>query len=179
MPLTAKDKNGESISILDYENPKQSIEVDGLTCAHCNEDLFIRSPSEKLDHFCHYPDSDCLESGESLKHLLGKNQIANTLLDQYDDEIEIEVECPVSDRIADVLATHKGGQRVAHELQLASITKKQVHARSLNYLQEGVDVCWWFGPKVSSEVREFTVKTYGGAISVSVEIRHAESSDIA
>lgn len=166
MPLTAYyEQKDEVISVLDVENPKSVLQVDSLRCPACGEDLFIRSPSSRITHFCHYPGSgqECDLRGESVRHSVAKVRVARLLREDGEaTETWLERNLTKTGRRPDVLAKYQGGQLVAHEVQLSRTSPDELRERTSDFWENGIDVHWWFGPKISESTRDWAMQNLGG-----------------
>jgi len=65
--------------------------------------------------------------------------------------------------------TFPTGWRVAHEVQLASITTEHLQERTNDYTLAGIDVVWWLGKSADTETnRAWCRCTFGYALSLAV-----------
>lgn len=87
---------------------------------------------------------------EGINHIMGKTVIAEWLRAQP-GIIDVQLEQGVdnqrrrSARIADVMAVDSSGMRFAFEIQYASIGEAQWRARTDDYAEAGINVCWLWG----------------------------------
>lgn len=153
MAFVAIDKDtGERIDITRINNPKSVLKSGQCLCQLCHQPLIVRDGEIVSAHFSHYSecgDSDWLKHPESPLHRAGKRYVASKIVEQWAEyrtaQIEYEVRVPEVRRIADVMAIFPNGWRVAHEVQLASITQAELEARSNDYARAGISVVWWLG----------------------------------
>ena len=84
---------------------------------------------------------------ESLFHLEGKGRIARWLRSTYPYANVAEEQPTTADRerVADVMATFPDGQRVAFEVQYATLTVDEWRTRHESYRAQGIIDVWLFG----------------------------------
>lgn len=109
-------------------------------------DVRAVSRANKRDGFAHAAGGG-KHTPESVHHLQGKAVIANWLVRQVGaDAVTVE---GASDsqrtRVADVMVTFSGGQRVAFEIQYAALTVEEWRARHESYRQQGIRDVWLWG----------------------------------
>lgn len=158
MPLIAVDADTKDrIDITRYQTPKVDLWQRRFACQVCGSAMIMKAGRYIRPHFAHKPNAVCLDyksHPESLEHLEAKAILAQNLaswFSEYTSSVpELEVPIPEVKRIADVLFTFPNGWRVAHEVQLASITTSELQARTNDYLSAGVDVVWWLGKSANS-----------------------------
>lgn len=106
------------------------------------------------DHLIYDPEYFFSESvGESEFHMLGKlwiqaeaqNHFKYCLPEQAVMEKQIRIEGRNKLRIIDVAFSLAHGRIMAHEMQLAAITPKDLSQRIKDYFRAGVDCQWWLG----------------------------------
>jgi competence protein CoiA len=127
-------------------------------------------------HFAHKSTcpTDYKSHPESPEHRAGKILVAECLranVGEYSTAlIEYEVPIPEVRRVADVLVTFPMGWRVAHEVQLASITTEELAQRTEDYLHAGVDVVWWLGKSADTPAnRDWCQRVLGFSLSIHLE----------
>lgn len=144
-----------------------------LVCQLCGGPMFPRSAHDRTStqgakhevraHFVHVAkecDATYRQHPESADHRRGKLYVATDWLMQYGryKGAVIEYEVPIKDirRIADVLATLPNGHRIAHEVQLAGITPRELEERTNDYARAGIDVYWHLGKSADTQAnRDF------------------------
>jgi competence CoiA-like predicted nuclease len=176
MPFIALHKDTrERIDITTIENPRLVLQSGDCICQLCDTPMIIKAGQIIRAHFAH--GSACpteYESHpESQEHREAKIFLASHLREAFaeyiDAKIEYEVPIPEVKRIADLLATFPMGWRVAHEIQLASITTETLEARTNDYLRAGVDVVWWLGKSANTPAnREWSRKNFGYALCLNI-----------
>jgi len=82
------------------------------------------------------------------------------------DSVEFEVKLPDVGRIADVMLEMEGGWKIAHEVQLASITTEELIERTKSYLGNGIDVTWWLGGKANTPTNRFWIADNFGDVRI-------------
>lgn len=152
MPFIALDKDTRKrIDITQLENPRLILRSGDCICQACEEPMIVKAGLIVRSHFAHRSTciSDYQYHPESPDHLALKYLVMQALkenIGEYSDaEIELEVKVPEVNRIADIMATWPMGWRVAHEIQLASITIEKLNDRTEDYHRAGIDVIWWLG----------------------------------
>jgi competence CoiA-like predicted nuclease len=140
--------------------------------------MILRAGKIMTPHFAHVVacTSEYGSHPESAAHLAAKQTIYKYLESQYSKvqgvKIEYEVKVPEAGRIADVMVTFPKGWRVAHEMQLASITNGSLEERTVSYARAGIDVYWWLGKAADTPAnRTWCVETLGicGVINVNID----------
>lgn len=139
-----------------------------LVCQLCGGPMFPRSSHDRKDtrgqlysvraHFAHIA-SECdmtySQHPESTEHRLGKMYVATEWIKQFgrykDATTEYEVPIREVNRVVDVLATLPNGHRIAHEIQLAAITPRELEERTNDYARSGIDVFWHLGKSADTE----------------------------
>lgn len=195
MPLVALNTvTGERVNIIDLENPRAVLAKDSVVCPVCNSPMYIRGGTPNLiHHFAHKPGrEDCeyaiYSRGETEEHRQAKiavYQNLSTWFAEYTVAVPaMEVRIPevkhAHHRIADVLFTFPSGWRVAHEIQLASITPEELQARTEDYAETGIDVFWWFGRDALKQTRvlDWSMNTYGFVLRVRVQQSENETGTV-
>lgn len=173
MPFVGRFPDGRRVDITRIRNPHEELESGSVLCQICGEPMIVVAGLIRAAHFRHYADSNCdgpFESHpESIAHLRGKHHIAQNVAKEYgNDEILIEYEVPIpmnwrdKGRIVDVLVTFPNGNRVAHEVQLASITTEQLRNRTDDYRRANIDVVWWLGGSADTDTnRAWCLEEFG------------------
>ena len=176
MPFVALHKDTqERIDITRIENPRESLKSGDCVCQLCSTPMIIKAGQILRAHFAHYAscETDYQSHPESAEHREAKIYLATHLREAFKEythaSIEYEVPIPEVKRIADLLATFPMGWRVAHEIQLASITVEQLEARTNDYARAGVDVVWWLGKSANTPAnREWSRRTFGYALCLNI-----------
>jgi competence CoiA-like predicted nuclease len=152
MPFVALHKDSkERIVILNYENPRANLKSGDCICQMCEAPLIVRSGLIRRPHFAHYGDckTDYRYHPESIEHLSCKHEVAETLKRTFksyaDTKIAYEYRIPEIMRVADIMITFPMGWRVVHEIQLSSITSRELEERTNDYLSAKIDIVWWLG----------------------------------
>lgn len=145
----------ERLDITRFANPKADLRADDIICQLCEARMIIRHGFVMRPHFAHIKacpmDYACHPERE--EHRLGKYMVSR-LLEQREEcagaLIELEYPIHARKRIADIMVTFTQGHRMVVEIQLASITPGQLHARTNDYFEEGVDVVWFLGKEANT-----------------------------
>ena len=173
MPFIAKNKStGARVNIISIEAPRTVLKPGECICPLCGTDFIIRAGLITTAHFAHKQKckSDWKTHPESAEHLAGKLFLCQQLplLNDYKDaQIELEVPIPSIRRIADILVTLSNGWRIAHEVQLASITVEELAERTNDYNKEGIDVVWWLGRTACSDANtNWCYRVFGFALYI-------------
>jgi len=137
MPFVAKRKGtGERVDITLIENPRGVLKPGECICQVCDTPMIVKAGLVRQHHFAHVGrcSGDYQSHPESPAHQDAKRFLAANLRKQFREyantSIEYEVPLPEIRRIADLLVTFPTGWRVAHEVQLASITTEQLQERT-------------------------------------------------
>lgn len=172
MPFVAIDKDtGQRVDITRVRDPRNEIKSGQCICQLCRQPMIVRAGNTKAAHFSHYSecgDSEWQSHPESPEHREGKRYVAAKLPQEWPEYrmATIEYEVPIKGsnfkRIADVLATFPSGQRVAHEVQFASITPAELEERTRDYQAAGVDVVWWLGKAAKTDNNRAWCESYFG-----------------
>lgn len=98
------------------------------------------------DGFSHLPGAGG-HAAESLFHIQGKARIAQWLREKYplSDVREEEASNADRNRVADVMMTSPGGEKVAVEIQYAALTPAEWALRHQSYVDQGIADVWLFG----------------------------------
>ena len=182
VPLTALCRPIENpmiewvlVDVTDYAIPRVDLAGNEFQCPECHATMHIRGGLLKIVHFAHNPRQslDCaLRAGETVRHLLGKAQIARDIaeLSAYAGAtIRKEVWLPEVNRRADVAVLFADGPFDVHEIQLAKTTPEELFARTNDYRTAGaVEVVWWFGGAADTSAnREWAYENCGGYGTIS------------
>lgn len=113
-------------------------------CPQCKESLHLKIGRIKIPHFAHVKNSQCeslFSDGESLTHLLGKQQLY-TFFQQYGD-VQLEPYLQQLHQRPDLLLTlpHR---RYAIEFQCSRITPDVLAARTDGYFQHRITPLWLY-----------------------------------
>lgn len=169
MPLIALDKETRKrIDITKIANPRSELSPGKQICQLCGTDMIIVAGPQKIHHFRHKVacTSDYEQHPESYEHLHTKAIIAEKVskwMKEFTNATpELEVPIPEVKRVADVMFTFPNGWRVAHEIQLASISVADLEKRTDDYLRAGIDVFWWLGNRADvQQNREWCTERFG------------------
>ena len=181
MPLTGKLlSSGKTVYIWKLDDPRAEIEKGDLVCRLCEGQMGVRQGLVRAWHFFHYAScTSALEQHpESADHIAAKHRLLMFMAEQFRDSLKsakVEEPIPEANRVADVLLTFKTGWRVAHEVQLSSITTGELEARTRDYADAGVDVYWWLGKQGNTPVnRQWCLDEMGqvGDLVFGVEAEH-------
>ena len=157
MPFIAMNKaTRKRIDITSIEHPRLELKPGEFVCQTCGASMIIKAGLIKRAHFAHA--STCTSPygshPESPEHREAKMYLKTQLPARFEDykEVRLEYEVPIKEvkRIVDLLAIFPNGHKVAHEIQLASITNEQLEARTKDYERAGIDVIWWLGKSANS-----------------------------
>lgn len=175
MPFIALNKETGARVDITREPPEiiRRFTPGALVCQLCSGPMFPRSAHERKDtlgqayrvqaHFVHVADvcdDAWAHHPESREHRIGKVHIATEWLQQFGRYrgAVVDYEVPIKEikRIADVLAELPNGHKIAHEVQLAKITPRELEDRTNDYARAGIDVYWHLGKDACTEPnREF------------------------
>lgn len=169
MPFVAiHAETEERIDITEIENPREVLRSGDCVCQLCGEPLIVKAGLIVTPHFAHYAEctSDYQSHPETPAHREAKRLLRQYLRDEFAEyanaKIEIEVPIPEARRVADVMATFPMGWRVAHEIQLSSITTRGLQERTNDYSNAGIDVVWWLGKSADTPAnRRWCVDNFG------------------
>jgi competence CoiA-like predicted nuclease len=176
MPFIAIRKaTGERIDITAIEYPRAALTSGECLCQLCGAPMIVKAGLVRQHHFAHAGrcTSDYQSHPESPAHREAKRYLVTHLREWFKEyentRIAYEVPIPEVKRIADLLVTFPTGWRVAHEVQLASITTEQLQERTNDYTLAGIDVVWWLGKSADTETnRAWCRCTFGYALSLAV-----------
>lgn len=176
MPFIARHKETEErIDITRIPNPRQVLKAGDCVCQLCGVPMIIKAGAILRAHFAHVTSctSDYQSHPESAEHREAKVYLATHLKEAFkeytDAQIEYEVPLPEVKRIADLLITFPMGWRIAHEVQLASITTETLEARTNDYARAGVDAVWWLGKSANTPAnRAWCRETFGYALCLTI-----------
>lgn len=174
MSLIAKSKtSGKRLDITQIPNPRVTLKANDCVCQLCNAPVILKAGLIKQHHFAHK--SLCTSTyeshPESPAHLAGKRFLSENLRSFFQEyqqtTIEFEVPIPEVKRIADLLVTFPQGWRIAHEVQLASITVENLQKRTDDYALAGIDVVWWLGNNANTPAnRKWCEDTFGYVLCI-------------
>lgn len=173
MPLVALDQDGQRVDITKYKEPRQELSAMTFQCQACKVKMILKAGFIVRAHFAHMPGALCSYAShpESIEHLQAKEFLALRLKDWFaeyaDAEPLLEVPIPEVKRIADIVFRFPGGWSIIHEVQLASITVRELKQRTEDYLRAGFDTFWWLGKTANTEInRSWCEQTFGFALSI-------------
>lgn len=169
MPFVALNKiTRQRVDITQVKNPRLTLKSEEHVCQLCEQPMIVRAALILQPHFAHRVKcpSDYESHPESPEHRAAKRFLAQYLRETYEEytEAKIEFEVPIreANRVADILVEFPMGWRIAHEVQLASITTLQLQERTNDYVRAGVDVIWWLGNAADTETnRDWCVEEIG------------------
>ena len=97
--------------------------------------------------FRHHTKVDGEGHAMGVLHIQGQNEIRKWLTEKYGNST-VELEVPINgdrERIADVMMTAGSGERVAFEVQYASLNAAKWEERHADYVAAGIPDVWLFG----------------------------------
>lgn len=170
MPLVGMNKHTKQrLDITKVLEPRKIVAKGDLVCPLCLQPMTVVAGLIRIPHFRHLSacTSETPRHPESIKHLLGKAFVA-VLVSENDPDavVDFEVRVPECNRVADVLVSLDGGWRVAHEVQLASITTAELAERTKSYLGAGIDVTWWIGGKANTPANRNWIEDNFGDVRI-------------
>lgn len=176
MPFIARKKStGERIDITLLSSPREQLQANDCVCQLCGAPLIIKAGLIMRAHFAHATlcESDYQSHPESLAHREAKVFLATHLHESFQEytsaSIEYEVPIPEVKRVADLLVTFRMGWRIAHEVQLASITTEELELRTNDYERAGIDVVWWLGRSANTVAnRAWCYRRFGHAFCLNI-----------
>jgi competence protein CoiA len=175
MPFIALDtQTNQRIDITTIEQPRLLLKKEHIVCQLCHKPMLIKAGMIRQAHFAHIATTCTTEYGihpESQAHRDAKVFLAEHLRTAFKEYthavIDYEVPIPEVKRVADLLVTFPTGWRVAHEVQLATITCNELQQRTDDYERAGIDVVWWLGKSANTEAnRTWCEKTFGYALTI-------------
>uniref|UniRef100_UPI000686AE44 competence protein CoiA n=1 Tax=Desulforegula conservatrix TaxID=153026 RepID=UPI000686AE44 len=177
MPFIAYNKyTGERIDITKFINPRNELYNVLFECQLCKTQMFLRKSSKGSFHFFHKRSCSCdyQYHPESPEHLAGKSFVANYILPKLNKYAFFnhlfEEPLHLVKRIADIVIKFPMGWWIAHEIQLSPITPDELEKRTIDYLDDGVDVMWWFGKSADTESnRIWAINKYGFSLCLFFE----------
>ncbi len=180
MPFIALHKDtGERIDITKIAKPRDVLVSGECICQLCRLPMIIKAGLIKRSHFAHANscDTDYASHPESPEHRAAKMFLKEQLPQRYSDykDADLEYEVPIKEvsRVVDLLATFPKGHKVAHEVQLASITTEQLEERTRDYERAGIDVIWWLGKSANTPAnREWCLRTFGITFTIDYKSVH-------
>lgn len=181
MPLTGKIVSfGQTIYIWKLADPWSEIQKGDLVCKLCGNPMGIRQGLVRAWHFFHYQTctSALRQHPESAEYMAAKHRLLEFMWGQFMDSLasaKVEEPVPEVNRVADILLTFKTGWRVAHEVQLSSITTGELEARTRDYLDAGLVVYWWLGKQAATETnRQWCLNEIGqvGDLAFGTDAEH-------
>lgn len=172
MPFVARRKGtDERIDITTIEMPRVVLKPGECVCQMCGAEMIVKAGQIRQHHFAHVATctTEYKSHPESQAHRDAKKFLATHLCEQFQEYAGavIEYEVPIREvmRIADLLVTFPTGWRVAHEVQLASITTEELQERTNDYTLAGIDVVWWLGRSANTPAnRNWSREIFGYAL---------------
>jgi competence protein CoiA len=184
MPFIALNSmTGERVDITQIARPRIDLRAAEMICPVCEVGMIVKDGTIKRAHFAHKPvGNDCpyaeYSAGETPEHREAKMIIRDHVSEWFAEygmaEGQLEVYIPevkhARNRIADVLFTFPSGWRVAHEIQLASISVKELEERTDDYAFAGIDVFWWFGRDAYKQgAYRWTEASFGYRLTIDID----------
>lgn len=174
MPFIAKDKRtGQRIDISRIPNPRIALRECEVICQLCGESMIVKSGLIVSAHFAHKNacGSELGTHPESAEHRFAKLYLIGHLSAEFEEyqNARFDLEVPIQEarRVADLLVTLDSGWRIAHEVQLASITIEELKERTDDYGRAGVDVVWWLGKRAATPANErWCLETFGFCVGL-------------
>src|SRR6266567_2320227 len=174
MPFVALHKTTrERIDITRIAKPREVLKSGEFVCQLCDTPMIIKAGLVVRAHFAHTAtcNTDYRSHPESPEHRAAKIYLREKLPAIYAEykiaKLEYEVPIPEVRRIVDLLAIFPSGHKVAHEVQLASITTEELEERTGDYERAGIDVIWWLGKSASTPTnRNWCLQTFGAAFTI-------------
>jgi competence protein CoiA len=135
--LTAvRSRNDSRVLAWDAERAEQPFH-----CPECLAEVILKQGRVRIHHFAHLPPVTCRYGrGETEEHRRCKLALYDGLRTAPGVE-NVELEYPVANQRADVLATIRGA-RVAFEVQVSILSLEDLNSRTAGYSRAGVAVCW-------------------------------------
>lgn len=117
---------------------------DTLTMPGCGMPALARVSKLGFRHFAHRANTDCEaeHKPESPQHMAMKAAVADLVNMEPGWEATIEFQGPDGAWVADVLAEHPCGRRIAFEVQLSGQTPDEFQFRSQRYFDAGILPVW-------------------------------------
>lgn len=173
MPFVAIDiRTGERIDISTFRDPRRELQAGNYVCPLCEVQMFLRAGKVISPHFAHTIAciSDFDSHPESAEHLEAKRVLAEFLRREYAPmrgaTVDLEVKVSEAGRIADLMVTLPSGWKIAHEIQLASITTGEIELRTKSYARCGIDTYWWLGKSADTRTNRDWVMSYLGICGI-------------
>jgi competence protein CoiA len=176
VPFVALDVSDKRVNILEADD-LIAAQAQKYLCPLCKSPMGLRAVRSQYfrPHFAHFAAcTSPLYRPESYEHLITKERLIHDLKTRYgsilDINIEPEVIIPEANRVADVLITFPMGWRIAHEIQLSSITVSEIQQRTDDYARCGIDTVWWLGKAGDSNaIRKWCTERFGYYLSLRFE----------
>lgn len=148
--IYAELQNGKKISaagysqILTNQGDLQTKNI--LHCPGCKERVFFKNGEQKISHFSHYRESNCLSfsEGETQAHLSGKIKLLEWC-EKQSLSVEMEAWLPKLKQRPDLLITLADDRKIALEYQCSPIPSKKIKERTEGYHSIGCEVLWICG----------------------------------
>ena len=174
MPFIALDKlTNERVDITRISEPRMTLRDREFNCQLCGIKMILRGGFRIRFHFYHYRACTTVykTNPETPEHIAGKYYVAERILPMLEEyghfSPQYEVPIPEVMRVADLINEFPMGWRIAHEIQLSSITVDDLEARTADYLRAGIDVLWWFGKSADTETnRNWAIRRDGFSFSL-------------
>jgi len=111
-------------------------------CPSCHTEVILKQGPIKAAHFAHRPDADSSFAGpeESVEHQLAKQEIYQALL-HVPGVSEVQVERNLQEVRPDVSFRYHG-TLVAIEVQVSTLSSRDVERRTLAYARKNIAVLW-------------------------------------
>lgn len=179
MPFKAKDLDKNCIvNAFLYKNGYEiRAKHPNLVCPYCGSKMSARGSilSGIRTHFYHVPnEKDCLLSkkyktiSDKVHHALAVDATLSYLKNQLsaylkENNWHFDIEIKVGNRIADIAMLNKDNLPLeVFEIQLTKQPTSELQKRTEDYLNEGVDVNWFFGKGCDTEeIKLWSLRTNG------------------
>jgi competence CoiA-like predicted nuclease len=181
MPFVALGvESQQRLDITAFKSPRHEI-TEPCMCPYCNGRMFIVAGKIRVHYFRHQTTctTEYEHNPESPDHLLAKQRLKTYLAEKHPEykgvRLEFEYLVKEAGRIADLMAIFPSGWRVAHEIQLSSITTEWLEKRTEAYFKTGIDVWWWLGKHANTETNyRWCRDNLGYALSITFAENKAE-----
>ena len=169
MPFIALERTtGKRVDITLLQQPREDLQAGEYVCQLCSAPMMVKAGLIRRAHFAHVSScpTDYQAHPESPEHRAAKIYLREQLPKRFTDykHVTLEYEVPIKEvkRVVDLLATFPKGHRIAHEVQLASITTEELEERTQDYERASVDVVWWLGRSANTPAnRDWCLATFG------------------
>lgn len=132
----------------------------GYVCPGCGDRVILRAGRVRMAHFVHHPYVACSFSrGETVAHLAAKRLWLDALRRRG---VRSDIEYPIGDQRADVVAWDSRGRLVVVELQHTSLPVAELRSRIHGYQRRGIPQLWlpFFRPERGAKVAPGSTQSY-------------------